>query len=106
MYIHIYVREVSTDRIMPTGFYALDKLGKFKSEENDNDQRKNKKVANALNIPNHMDCARILAFGSSLPEEQKQMSTDEKYWRLQQAHSIGMQYYCFNCLKSCPVGLY
>lgn len=44
-------------------------------------------------------------FVGSSPEEQKQMFTDEKYWRLQQAHSIGMQYYCFNCLKSCPVGL-
>ncbi|MBP2640228.1 MAG: hypothetical protein H6Q66_1179 [Firmicutes bacterium] len=44
-------------------------------------------------------------FADSRPEEQKQMFTDEKYWRLQQAHSIGMQYYCFNCMKSCPVGL-
>ena len=44
-------------------------------------------------------------FADSSPEEQKRMFTDEKYWRLQQAHSIGMQYYCFNCLKSCPVGL-
>lgn len=43
-------------------------------------------------------------FADSPPEVQKQMFTDEKYWRLQQAHSIGMQYFCFNCLKSCPVG--
>lgn len=43
-------------------------------------------------------------FADSTPTEQKQMFTDEKYWRLQQAHSIGMQYFCFNCLKSCPVG--
>jgi len=44
-------------------------------------------------------------FASSSPEEQKKMFADEKYWRLQQADSIGMQYYCFNCLKCCPVGL-
>lgn len=44
-------------------------------------------------------------FADSAPEEQKRMFVDEKYWRIQQAHSIGMQYYCFNCLKSCPVGL-
>lgn len=43
-------------------------------------------------------------FADSQPEEQKEMLTDEKYWRIQQAHSIGMQYFCFNCLKSCPIG--
>ena len=45
-------------------------------------------------------------FANSPAEEQKKMFTDEKYWRLQQAHSIGMQYYCFNCLKSCPLGVH
>jgi len=44
-------------------------------------------------------------FADSSPEEQKQMFVDEKYWRILQAHSIGMQYYCFNCLKSCPIGV-
>ncbi len=44
-------------------------------------------------------------FADSTPEAQKLMFADEKYWRIQQAHSIGMQYYCFNCLKSCPVGV-
>ena len=44
-------------------------------------------------------------FSGSSPAEQKQMFSDEKYWRIQQAHSIGMQYYCFNCMKSCPVGM-
>ncbi len=43
-------------------------------------------------------------FAGSTPEEQKQMFADEKYWRMQQADSIGMQYYCFNCMKSCPIG--
>lgn len=44
-------------------------------------------------------------FADSSPAEQKQMFVDEKYWRIQQAHSIGMQYDCFNCMKSCPVGV-
>lgn len=44
-------------------------------------------------------------FADRSPETQKQMFADETYWRLQQAHSIGMQYYCFNCMKSCPVGV-
>lgn len=43
-------------------------------------------------------------FADSSPEDQKRMFTDEKYWRIRQAHAIGMQYYCFNCLQSCPVG--
>ena len=37
-------------------------------------------------------------------EEQKKMFRDENYWRLHQAGYIGLQYYCFNCMKSCPVG--
>jgi epoxyqueuosine reductase QueG len=45
-------------------------------------------------------------FAGSSPEKQKQMFGEEKYWRIQQAHSIGMQYYCFNCMKACPVGLH
>lgn len=44
-------------------------------------------------------------FADSSTEEQKLMFVDETYWRIKQAHSIGMQYYCFNCLKSCPVGV-
>jgi len=44
-------------------------------------------------------------FIDSSPQEQKKMFVDENYWRLRQAHSIGMQYYCFNCLKACPVGV-
>ncbi|MDP4147221.1 MAG: 4Fe-4S binding protein [Bacillota bacterium] len=35
------------------------------------------------------------------PEERKAMIGD--YWPLYQANSFGTQYYCFNCLKSCPV---
>jgi epoxyqueuosine reductase QueG len=44
-------------------------------------------------------------FVDSSPEEKKQMFADERYWRLQQTGSIGQQYFCFNCLNSCPVGL-
>jgi epoxyqueuosine reductase QueG len=44
-------------------------------------------------------------FADSSPEEQKKMFADEKYRRIRQAHSIGMQYYCFNCMKTCPVGV-
>ncbi|WP_018704771.1 4Fe-4S binding protein [Anaeromusa acidaminophila] len=43
-------------------------------------------------------------FADSTPEEQKQMFNEEKYWRMRQADSIGMQYYCFHCIKSCPIG--
>ncbi len=43
-------------------------------------------------------------FVDSAPEEQKKLFLDEKYRRIQQAHTIGMQYYCFNCMKTCPVG--
>jgi epoxyqueuosine reductase len=38
------------------------------------------------------------------PEEQKNMFRDENYWRLYQAGYIGLQYFCFNCMKSCPIG--
>lgn len=43
-------------------------------------------------------------FVESSPEEQKKMVRDVNFWRLYQAGFIGFQYYCFNCLKSCPVG--
>lgn len=44
-------------------------------------------------------------FADSSPEEQKKMIRDENYWRLYQAQFIGFQYMCFNCLKSCPIGV-
>lgn len=37
------------------------------------------------------------------PEERKSMVSN--YWPIHQANSIGIQYYCFNCLKSCPACL-
>ncbi len=42
-------------------------------------------------------------FGNS-PEEQKIMLQDEKIGKLHQAMSLGSQYVCFNCTKSCPAG--
>ncbi len=43
-------------------------------------------------------------FTESTPEEQKKMVRDVNFWRLYQAGFIGFQYFCFNCMKSCPVG--
>ena len=43
-------------------------------------------------------------FIDSSPEEQKNMVTDEHFWRLYQAGFIGFQYFCFNCMISCPQG--
>ncbi|AIF53468.1 4Fe-4S binding protein [Pelosinus sp. UFO1] len=39
------------------------------------------------------------------PEKQKEMLMSEEYGRLRQAAYLGNQYMCFNCMKSCPVGL-
>ncbi|HML04700.1 MAG TPA: 4Fe-4S binding protein [Methanobacterium sp.] len=43
-------------------------------------------------------------FFQSNPEEQKIMIQDEKMGKLHQAMSLGSQYVCFNCTKSCPAG--
>jgi epoxyqueuosine reductase QueG len=43
-------------------------------------------------------------FAESTPEDQKKMVKDVNFWRLYQAGSIGFQYFCFNCMKSCPIG--
>ncbi len=43
-------------------------------------------------------------FGNSSPDEQKKMLGDEHYWRLYQASFIGLQYFCFKCYSTCPVG--
>jgi len=43
-------------------------------------------------------------FAESPTEEQKKMVKDVNFWRLYQAGSIGYQYFCFHCMKSCPVG--
>ena len=43
-------------------------------------------------------------FAESTTEDQKKMVKDVNFWRLYQAGSIGYQYFCFNCMKTCPVG--
>ena len=43
-------------------------------------------------------------FGEASGEERRSMLKDPEYWRLYQAGYIGLQYFCFDCLKSCPVG--
>jgi epoxyqueuosine reductase len=47
---------------------------------------------------------QLQRLGSS-PEEQKNMLMDQQYARLKQAAYLGNQYMCYNCLKTCPVGL-
>jgi len=44
-------------------------------------------------------------FAESAVEDRQTMLADDKYWRLYQAGSIGFQYFCFNCMKVCPIGL-
>jgi len=36
--------------------------------------------------------------------ERRQMLADPAFLRLYQAQSIGFQYFCFNCIRECPVG--
>ncbi len=43
-------------------------------------------------------------FAESPAEEQKKMVRDVNFWRLYQAGFIGFQYFCFNCVKTCPIG--
>ena len=43
-------------------------------------------------------------FAETQTEEQKKMVRDVNFWRLYQASFIGFQYFCFNCIKSCPIG--
>ena len=43
-------------------------------------------------------------FAAGSPEEQKEMIGSKEFRRINQASSIGMQYYCFNCMMVCPVG--
>jgi epoxyqueuosine reductase QueG len=43
-------------------------------------------------------------FGQASAEERKSMLSSPDYLSLCQAGFIGFQYFCFSCLKSCPVG--
>ena len=43
-------------------------------------------------------------FADGSPEEKKKMVKNVEFWRMYQAGFIGFQYFCWNCMKSCPVG--
>lgn len=43
-------------------------------------------------------------YGEADAAERRGMVADPAFWRLYQAQSIGFQYFCFNCIKECPVG--
>jgi len=43
-------------------------------------------------------------FVDATPEEKKKMVKDVEFWRMYQAGFIGFQYFCWNCMRSCPVG--
>ena len=76
--------------------------------------------ANALAVPGQTSVGRCLGksqpygiggsikfwsrFAEADGEERQAMLKDPEYWNLYQAGFIGFQYFCFNCLKSCPVG--
>lgn len=36
--------------------------------------------------------------------ERQAMLMDDKYWKIQHAGYLGFQYFCFNCIKNCPIG--
>ncbi len=75
--------------------------------------------ANALSVPGQTNVGRCLGksqpygIGGSIKfwskyetadgEERQAMLKDPEYWKLYQAGFIGFQYFCFNCMKSCPV---
>ena len=39
------------------------------------------------------------------PDEQKSLLTSVDYWRFYQSVLVGNQYYCFNCMSVCPIGV-
>jgi epoxyqueuosine reductase len=42
-------------------------------------------------------------FIGSTPDEQKKMMSSPEYMNMYQAQVVGFQYFCFNCLMTCPV---
>ena len=74
---------------------------------------------NALAVPGQTNVGRCLGksqpygIGGSIKfwsrfdeadgQERQAMLKDPEYWKLYQAGFIGFQYFCFNCMKSCPV---
>lgn len=43
-------------------------------------------------------------FADADTDAKKAMLKDSHYWRLYQAGMIGFQYFCWNCMRKCPVG--
>jgi epoxyqueuosine reductase len=43
-------------------------------------------------------------YSDAPPEEKKAMVRDVEFWKIYQAGFIGFQYFCWNCMTSCPVG--
>jgi epoxyqueuosine reductase QueG len=62
-------------------------------------------VAHSLPYGLGADIAFQTQFIDSSPEEQKKMLLSEQYARLGQSAHLGNQYRCFNCMKTCPVGV-
>ena len=76
--------------------------------------------AGALNVENKTDMLKCLRnsqpygiggsirfwskFADATPEGKKTMVKDVEFWRMYQAGFIGFQYFCWNCMKCCPVG--
>lgn len=45
-----------------------------------------------------------MEYSQAEAEKQQQMLMDPHFWTLYQASFIGFQYFCWNCMKSCPAG--
>ena len=45
-----------------------------------------------------------MKYAEAVPDEKKEMLSDPHFWKLYQASMIGFQYFCWNCMKECPVG--
>jgi len=44
-------------------------------------------------------------FVDSSKDDQKKMIKDVEFWKIYQAGIVGFQYFCWNCMKSCPACL-
>ncbi len=71
-------------------------------EENRTDVMKCLRKSQPYGISNSIRFWSKFADGTS--EEKKKMVKDVEFWRMYQAGFIGFQYFCWNCMKSCPVG--
>jgi formate hydrogenlyase transcriptional activator len=60
-------------------------------------------IRSALNIPIVTGGAAVHVIAINSVKSER-VWPEELFPRLHQAGYIGLQYYCFNCMKSCPVG--